>query len=95
MKEFTIINSAKKTPLEMNEKDFYRSQSAGDATSKIEEVCRENPDTHITVYGGDGSVYEAVNAIMRSGITNAHATMEVDGVSYTIVFEAIREEGEE
>ena len=40
-------------------------------------------------------VIEAVNAIMRSGITNAHATMEVDGVSYTIVFEAIREEGEE
>lgn len=67
MKEFTIINSAKKTPLEINEKDFYRSQSAGDATSKIEEVCRENPDTHVTVYGGDGSVYEAVNAIMNSG----------------------------
>lgn len=40
-------------------------------------------------------VVEAVNAIMRSGITNAHATMEVDGVNYTIVFEAIREEGEE
>ncbi|MBP3334131.1 MAG: hypothetical protein J6M35_08820 [Clostridia bacterium] len=77
MKEFTIINSAKKTPLEMNEKDFYRSQSAGDATSKIEEVCRENPDTHITVYGGDGSVYEAVNAIMNSGAQ--------DGAELTIV----------
>ena len=66
MKEFTIINSAKKTPLEIDEKDFYRSKSAGDATSKIEEVCRENPDTHVTIYGGDGSVYEAVNAIMNS-----------------------------
>ncbi|MBR3714860.1 MAG: hypothetical protein IKM18_03010 [Clostridia bacterium] len=77
MKEFTIINSAKKTPLEMNEKDFYRSQSAGDATSKIEELCRENPDTHITVYGGDGSVYEAVNAIMNSGAQ--------DGAELTIV----------
>ncbi len=67
MKEFTIINSAKKTPLEVVEGEYYRSQSAGDATSKIEEVCREDPNTHVIVYGGDGSVYEAVNAIMKSG----------------------------
>jgi len=66
MNDFTIINSAKKTPLEVDEEICYRSKSAGDATHKIEEVCKENPDTHVIVYGGDGSVYESVNAIMNA-----------------------------
>ena len=67
MKEFTIINSATKTPSDLDEGKYYRSKSAGDATSKIEEICREDPSSHVTVYGGDGSVYEAVNAIMNAG----------------------------
>ena len=71
MKDFTIINSAKKTPLEIDDRNYYRSKGAGDAVSKIEEVCKENPDTHVIVYGGDGSVYEAVNAIMKSGASES------------------------
>ncbi len=67
MKEFTIVNSAKKLPADIDDRDFYHSKNAGDGMTKIEDVCREDSSSHITVYGGDGSVYEAVNAIMRSG----------------------------
>lgn len=79
MKDFTIINSAKKTPLEIDEREFYRSKGAGDAVAKIEEVCKEDPDTHVIVYGGDGSVYEAVNAIMNA---NAGESAELTVVPF-------------
>ncbi len=64
---FTIINSKKKCPKVIDESECYRSKGPGDATEKIAEVCREDPYAHITVYGGDGSVYESVNAIMKAG----------------------------
>ena len=66
-KEFSIINSKKKCPDCIDESKCYRSQKPGDATEKIAEVCREDPYAHITIYGGDGSVYESVNAIMSAG----------------------------
>ncbi len=45
----------------------YMSKSAEDATNFIIETCKENPDTRFTVYGGDGTVFRAVNALMKSG----------------------------
>lgn len=66
-REFSIINSKKKCPAGVDESKCYRSKCPGDATEKIAEVCRENPYAHVTVYGGDGSVYESVNAIMNAG----------------------------
>lgn len=66
-KEFTIINSRKKSPEGVDESKCYRSKRQGDASDKIMEICREDPNTHVTVYGGDGSVYESVNAIMSAG----------------------------
>ena len=65
--EFKIINSKKKSPKGVDESLCYRSKSPGDATKMIEAVCRKDPNAHITVYGGDGSVYESVNAIMSAG----------------------------
>lgn len=65
-KEFKIINSKKKSPKGVDESSCYRSKRPGDATEKIAEVCREDPYAHITIYGGDGSVYESVNAIMNA-----------------------------
>lgn len=64
--EFTIINSKKKSPEGVDESKCYRSKKQGDATEKIKKVCLEDPSAHITVYGGDGSVYESVNAIMNA-----------------------------
>ncbi len=66
-KAFTIINSKKKTPAGVDESKCYRSKSQGDATEKIKQVCTEDPSAHVTVYGGDGSVYESVNGIMQAG----------------------------
>lgn len=66
-KEFTIINSKKKSPAGVDESKCYRSKRSGDATEKISQICSHDPDTHIVIYGGDGSVYEAVNAIMNAG----------------------------
>ena len=44
----------------------YMSKSPEDATNFIIETCKENPDTRFTVYGGDGTVFRAVNALMKS-----------------------------
>ncbi|MBQ8742037.1 MAG: hypothetical protein IJZ03_01560 [Clostridia bacterium] len=65
-KEFTIINSKNKSPAGVDLSKCYRSTGPGDATEKIKEICQGDPDAHVTIYGGDGSVYEAVNAIMSA-----------------------------
>ncbi|MBO5287042.1 MAG: hypothetical protein J6B34_02845 [Clostridia bacterium] len=45
----------------------YMSKSPEDATEFIKNTCKEDPDTCFTVYGGDGTVFKAVNALMESG----------------------------
>lgn len=45
----------------------YMSNSADEASEFIKKTCQENPDTCFTVYGGDGTVFKAVNALMESG----------------------------
>lgn len=45
----------------------YMSNSADEASEFIKKSCEENPDTCFTVYGGDGTVFKAVNALMESG----------------------------
>lgn len=45
----------------------YMSKSSEDASEFIIKACQENPDTCFTVYGGDGTVFRAVNALMKSG----------------------------
>ena len=34
---------------------------------KVFEICSEKPDAHIVVYGGDGTINEAANGIIKSG----------------------------
>ncbi len=48
----------------------YMSKSPDDATEFIIKTCQETPDTRFTVYGGDGTVNRAVNALMRSGYSD-------------------------
>ncbi len=38
----------------------------GDAERIAYEICNENENAHLVVYGGDGTINEAVNGIMRS-----------------------------
>lgn len=46
---------------------IFVTENSGHAESLCESLCRDDPDTHIVVYGGDGTIHEAVNGIMRSG----------------------------
>ena len=48
----------------------YMSESLEDASAFIENACKENPDTCFTVYGGDGTVFRAVNSLMKSGFAD-------------------------
>ena len=46
---------------------IYVSQSAEASSEFIKKTCDDAPDTCYTVYGGDGTVFRAVNALMESG----------------------------
>lgn len=54
----------------------YMSKSADEATEFIKNACIEDPDTCFTVYGGDGTVFKAVNALMESG-NNQRASLKI------------------
>ena len=54
----------------------YMSKTPESCAEFMEATCREEPRTCFTVYGGDGTVYRAVNAIMGSGY-NSEASLKV------------------
>ncbi len=59
---------AKKVKKHMKETDEVYSDPSSEKTSKfIEEACRNSKHDCVSVYGGDGTVYKAVNALMNSG----------------------------
>ena len=65
---FAGKGTAKKVKESLDGSDFvYMSESSNDASEFIKKSCQENPDTCFTVYGGDGTVFKAVNALMESG----------------------------
>jgi len=45
--------------------DTYVTKGVGDIERCVYERCNECESTHFIVYGGDGSVNEAVNGIME------------------------------
>ena len=73
----------------------YMSQSVEDASQFIIDSCKENPDTRFTVYGGDGTVFRAVNALMKSGC-NDTAQLKVvpmgSGNDFVRTFEGMKGE---
>ena len=46
---------------------IYMSESPEASLRFIKDTCDKAPNTCFTVYGGDGTVYSAVNALMESG----------------------------
>lgn len=54
----------------------FQTQRAGQAIEIIRDLCRKDPCAEIHIYGGDGSVFEAANAIM-SADTNSTTTLVV------------------
>lgn len=47
--------------------EVYETKGPRDMERFIKETCLEDPEVHFTVYGGDGTVSEAVNGIMSAG----------------------------
>lgn len=56
-----------KDKIDGDDNNIYMSKSCDDATDFIIKSCQENPDTCFTVYGGDGTIFRTVNALMNSG----------------------------
>lgn len=60
--------TAKRVRSHIKETDeTYMSKSPTETSAFIKDSCKIEPDTCFTVYGGDGTVHRAVNAIMDSG----------------------------
>ena len=56
--------------------ETYMSESPAATSRFIKESCQVEPDTCFTVYGGDGTVHRAVNAVMASGC-NKEAMLKI------------------
>ena len=57
----------------------YRTTSNGDCRRFVREECQQDPDIHFTVYGGDGTLNEAVSGIMDA---NAGSIAEITAEPY-------------
>lgn len=55
---------------------IYVSETPEAFRDFIKQTCEKKPDTVFTVYGGDGTVFGAVNALMKSGF-NQTASLRV------------------
>ena len=73
---FAGKGTAKKVQESLREDEYFMSDSGDETSEFIKNTCKENPNTCFTVYGGDGTVFKAVNAIMESGC-GSQATLRV------------------
>ena len=74
MKTVKIINPAAGQGKAVNEISedtrYYVSKSVGDVEKYVYKTLLKEPDTHFIVCGGDGSINEAVNGIIRANATD-------------------------
>lgn len=61
-----IFAAVEKTAAE-NGGEIIKSEHPGHVEEIAAEACRKDPFAHVIAYGGDGTVYETVNGIMKSG----------------------------
>lgn len=51
--------------------EIRTTSGIGDAERIAFEICNENENAHLTVYGGDGTINEAVNGMIKSKFVNS------------------------
>lgn len=67
---------AEKIKATLEDGSFYMSSSPEDSAEFIANACKEDPDTCFCVYGGDGTVFRAVNALMQNSC-NERASLKI------------------
>ncbi len=59
-----------------NDELIYVSESIEASAEFMKKTCEEQPNTCFTVYGGDGTIFRAVNALMENG-HNKDASLKI------------------
>ncbi len=67
MIKLTVLNPAAGKGKATAQGSGYITISEGDCRRYVREKCDENPCTHFDVYGGDGTLNEAISGIMDAG----------------------------
>ncbi len=76
MSTYVVVNS-KKTPRNIiPSENTYQTKKPKEAIDIIKNICISDKNAEIHIYGGDGSIFEAANAIMLSGAAET-ATLTV------------------
>ncbi len=74
MKTVKVINPVAGQGKAINEisedSRYYVSKAVGDVEKFVYETLLKEPETHFIICGGDGSINEAVNGIMRAGASD-------------------------
>lgn len=71
MREISIYNPAAGKGKTKNITEIgYCTKYQGDCKRFVKEECLKDPDVHFIVYGGDGTLNEAVSGIMEAGAGN-------------------------
>ena len=100
MHRIHVINPAagKRNPLELIKdrltgEEYYITQGVGDAERFVRELCAEKPESHIFVYGGDGTLNEVVGGVLSAGAGDA-AVISVVPTSTGNDFDRLLQRGE-
>lgn len=64
----SIYFDSAKRAIEKTGEDMLISDNPGEIRSRVCELFKSDPFAHAVIYGGDGTVFEAVNGIMDSGM---------------------------
>ena len=65
MNRYVIINAPKlPSVLDVEDANVLKTEYAGHAVDMIRDIYTKDPSAEIHVYGGDGSVFESINALM-------------------------------
>lgn len=71
MREISIYNPAAGKGKTKNITEIgYCTKYQGDCKRFVKEECLKDPDVHFIVYGGDGTLNEAISGIMEAGTEN-------------------------
>ncbi len=67
MRKLTVYNPAAGKGNASRGRDCYHTTAPGDCRRFVKEACAQDPHTHFTVCGGDGTLSEAVCGVMDAG----------------------------